>query len=300
MPRTGSRSRYRSPRATARHRGQPRRRTRSRMGRRHAQAPARRRPRSVGVLDRCGVRRLFADPQAGLTDEHAVVEPGPTDIVRGALFVLGRHRLRCGDATSAGDATRLLSATTPRCWRKPRQLLGSVGYAGQYQQRPAPAGGAVFKSDWFQYYDELPRNRSMAQSWDMAFKDRNNNDDVVGLVAGRRGADIDLMDWVKGQWSCSESCRQVERLSQKYPKAHTMLVEDAANGPAMIDARTHKMSGSVPVPPQGGKRSRARAARRRSRLVMSPCPIRHRMANASQNRLGGRVLYQLMISSRCA
>lgn len=56
---------------------------------------------------------LFAEPTTGLTDENAVVEPGPTDIVRGELFELGRHRLLCGDATSAGDVTRLLNATTP-------------------------------------------------------------------------------------------------------------------------------------------------------------------------------------------
>jgi DNA modification methylase len=56
---------------------------------------------------------LFAEPTTGLTDENAVVEPGPTDIVLGELCVLGRHRLLCGDATSAGDVTRLLAGTTP-------------------------------------------------------------------------------------------------------------------------------------------------------------------------------------------
>jgi len=56
---------------------------------------------------------LFAEPTTGLTDENAVVEPGPTDIVRGDLFVLGRHRLLCGDATSAGDVTRVLDGVTP-------------------------------------------------------------------------------------------------------------------------------------------------------------------------------------------
>lgn len=56
---------------------------------------------------------LFTAPTTGLTDENAVVEPRPTDIVRGELFVLGRHRLLCGDATSAGDVTRLLNGATP-------------------------------------------------------------------------------------------------------------------------------------------------------------------------------------------
>ena len=57
--------------------------------------------------------KVFGQSIAGLTDENAVVEPGPTDIVRGDLFVLGAHRLLCGDATSAADVTRLLDGATP-------------------------------------------------------------------------------------------------------------------------------------------------------------------------------------------
>jgi DNA modification methylase len=56
---------------------------------------------------------LFIEGTAGLTDENAVVEPGSTDIVRGDIVVLGRHRLLCGDATSAGDVLRLLDGATP-------------------------------------------------------------------------------------------------------------------------------------------------------------------------------------------
>jgi hypothetical protein len=55
---------------------------------------------------------LFADPTTGLTDENAVVEPRPTDIVRGELFELGRHRLLCGDATSAGDSPPVAAAAS--------------------------------------------------------------------------------------------------------------------------------------------------------------------------------------------
>jgi DNA modification methylase len=56
---------------------------------------------------------LFAEPKAGLTDENATVEPGPTDVCAGDLFVMGRHRLLCGDATSAQDVTRVLDGATP-------------------------------------------------------------------------------------------------------------------------------------------------------------------------------------------
>ena len=58
-------------------------------------------------------RTLCAESSTGRTDENAVVEPGPTDIVRGDRLVLGRHRLVCGDATSAGDVRRLLDGATP-------------------------------------------------------------------------------------------------------------------------------------------------------------------------------------------
>jgi predicted phage terminase large subunit-like protein len=140
-----------------------------------------------------------------------------------------------------------------------KQVLGSAVYAGQYQQPPAPAGGAIFQREWFQYYDELPPLSEFAQSWDMAFKDKKDNDYVVGLVAGRRGANIYLIDRVKGQWSFSESCRQVEALRRKYPNARRILIEDAANGPAIKDALTQRVSGIVTVLPQGSKRERAEA-----------------------------------------
>ena len=144
-----------------------------------------------------------------------------------------------------------------------RRLLGSAAYEGQYQQRPSPAGGTIFQRAWWRYYNELPKDLELAQSWDMAFKDKAENDFVVGLVAGRRDADIYLIDRVKGQWSFSESCRQVQALSRRYPKARSILIEDAANGPAIIDALKHKLPGLIAVQPQGGKVARAQAAQPR-------------------------------------
>ena len=145
-----------------------------------------------------------------------------------------------------------------------KRTLGSAAYAGQYQQRPAPADGNIFKKDWWQFYDELPPEvEEFAQSWDMAFKDGPDNDYVVGLVAGRHGSRIYLVDRVKGQWSFSETCRQFEALAGRYPRAIRKLVEDAANGPAIISSLGDRIEGVVPVTPQGGKIARARAAQPR-------------------------------------
>ena len=55
---------------------------------------------------------LLEDDDASTEKENAVIEPGPTDIQRGELILLGRHRLLCGDATSAADVACLLDGAT--------------------------------------------------------------------------------------------------------------------------------------------------------------------------------------------
>jgi predicted phage terminase large subunit-like protein len=55
----------------------------------------------------------------------------------------------------------------------------------------------------------------------------------------------------------------VEALTQRYPDTGTILIEDAANGPAIIDALVHRIPGIIAVSPQGGKLARAHAAQPR-------------------------------------
>jgi hypothetical protein len=126
-----------------------------------------------------------------------------------------------------------------------KRMLGSAAYAGQYQQRPAPAGGAIFQRDWFKYYDELPPLRQLTVSWDMAFKDKPENDYVVGLVGGKHQtnkADMYIIDRMKGHWSFTETCKHVEWLTHKHG-AHTTLIEETANGIAIIDTLKHRVHG---------------------------------------------------------
>lgn len=54
------------------------------------------------------------DPAPGLVDEDATPEPPAEPVTRpGDLWILGPHRLLCGDATVAGDVGRLLAGTRP-------------------------------------------------------------------------------------------------------------------------------------------------------------------------------------------
>ena len=97
--------------------------------------------------------------------------------------------------------------------------LGSYRYAGQYQQRPAPTEGGIFKRFWWRFWrpahmDLQPvqvrtsegevlniaavaipaQLDTVIQSWDMAFKDGANSDYVVGQVWGAVQADRFLLD----------------------------------------------------------------------------------------------------------
>jgi hypothetical protein len=148
----------------------------------------------------------------------------------------------------------------PAILAKQKVALGSGAYAGQYQQRPAPAGGFLFRPEWFKWYDELPAVTTWLQSWDMTFKDSPSSDYVVGLQAARLGADIYLIDRRKGQWAFNETCRQVLDLRQRYPRTEAILIEDAANGPAIINVLGRQVPGIIGVTPEGGKYARAQAA----------------------------------------
>jgi len=53
--------------------------------------------------------------------------------------------------------------------------LGSYGAAGQLQQRPAPAGGGLFKREWFEIVDAVPAGVKRARGWDKAGTDLNGD-----------------------------------------------------------------------------------------------------------------------------
>jgi predicted phage terminase large subunit-like protein len=141
-----------------------------------------------------------------------------------------------------------------------KKEMGSMVVAAQYQQRPVPAGGAIFKEEWIKYYSVLPEKFDKTiLSWDMAFKGTDTSDYVVGQVWGQVGANYYLIDQVRGRWDFVDTCVQFEALAKAHPKALAKLVEDKANGSAVITSFQKKIPGIVEVNPEGGKESRANA-----------------------------------------
>ena len=137
---------------------------------------------------------------------------------------------------------------------------GTRDFEAQYNQEPAPPGGAMFHTDWWKFYREAPsRFDEVIQSWDMTFKDASTSDYVVGQVWGRKGSEKYLLDQVRERADFPTTVRLFRMLSAKWPQAEKKLIEDAANGPAVIAQLRSEIEGIVAVTPKGSKEARAAA-----------------------------------------
>lgn len=147
-------------------------------------------------------------------------------------------------------------------WEIRKAEAGSRTWAALYQGHPSPSEGGMFARDRWRTWNVAPNlaGAIVCQSWDMAFKGTDNSDYVVGQVWAKIGADLYLLDQVRGRWGFAETCQQMLALTAKWPQAVAKLVEDTANGPAVMDALKGQIGGLIPVTPQGGKVSRAAAA----------------------------------------
>ncbi len=165
--------------------------------------------------------------------------------------------------------------------------LGSYGYAGQYQQRPAPAAGGIFQTAWWRYYDrelldeltELllegdtnpgrswsgPHFTRLWQSWDTSLKEKTSSDYAVGQVWAQFGADRWLLRQRRDRMGLTDTVQAVRDMTkwvaERFPdfSSHSIYIEQAANGPEVRAALRRELQGMIPVVADRDKTSRAYA-----------------------------------------
>jgi predicted phage terminase large subunit-like protein len=156
-----------------------------------------------------------------------------------------------------------------------KRTMGAYDFAGQYQQRPSPAGGNIFRNEWFRYWNSHPpKFDRWVMSWDLSFKGAGNTQGssykaeaaavknrsfVVGQCWGFIGAESYLLDEVRGQWNIVETIAAIHRLRTRWPACTRVLVEDKANGPAVYDLLKDSVPGIRTWEPEGSKIQRAHA-----------------------------------------
>jgi predicted phage terminase large subunit-like protein len=160
------------------------------------------------------------------------------------------------------DGELLAPGRFPRSVVESRKVgVSARDYAAQYQQRPSPESGAIFMRGWFQRrWSALPAGIRLIMSVDATFKESSDADFVVAQVWGVHGGEFYLVDQVRGRMDISGTMQAIRDLRRKWPRIGQILIEDKANGPAIISLLRREMHGILPVEPEGGKEARANAA----------------------------------------
>ena len=172
---------------------------------------------------------------------------------------------------------------------KIRARLGAYWWAALYQQRPSPASGSIFLRQWIRPPFPRPDGRQrqyalLALSCDLSFKGEAESDYcgfcLAGLLAPpprtvtpRTGEpdvppppaalEIEVLWAARHRFGLPEVIRFLlgclEALEQQGLRPNAVLVEDAANGPAVLQTLRRRVPGMLPVTARGSKETRAHA-----------------------------------------
>lgn len=166
-------------------------------------------------------------------------------------------------------------------WEDRRKAVGSYVWSALMQQSPSPSQGQVFDVDWWRFWTtdpslatedgkvELVDPRTLTSgrwldSWDMTFKAKEDSDFVAGTrwvrhratryLVGLRNERLSFTGTIAAMrdWARPDSVGGTGHL------VHEKIVEDKANGTAVIDLLKEEIPGLVPVPANDGKEVRAR------------------------------------------
>ena len=143
-----------------------------------------------------------------------------------------------------------------------KSTLSASDWLSLYQQRPTPEGGAIFEVSKLRYFDESSEPKRFDQvvgSWDMTFKENKTSDFVVGQLWGRKGSEFYLLDMVRDRMDFVKTLKVFINFANKHKNCNCWLVEDKANGTAIISTLKKHISGIIPITPKESKQERAYA-----------------------------------------
>lgn len=134
-----------------------------------------------------------------------------------------------------------------------------------YQGRPTAREGNMLKREWWEYYDveDYYQGRlkfdTMIMSVDAAFKDEKQNDYVAIGVWGKKDNRIYLVDAVNEHLNFTATLRKIQIMKARHPHVGAILIEDKANGTAIIQVLKTRIMGVIAVSPDASKEARVNA-----------------------------------------
>lgn len=145
----------------------------------------------------------------------------------------------------------------PEEMAKEKIALTEYGWAGQYQQEPAPLGGGIFKHAWFVDYEHLPQTYQVIQSWDTANKAEEINDPSCCTTWALASNKYYLLDVFVGRMGYPELKAKVITHAAQW-NVDLMLIEDKSSGQSLIQELSKEAHFAIKgIEPHGDKITRA-------------------------------------------
>jgi len=137
---------------------------------------------------------------------------------------------------------------------------GPRAWAALYQCRPRPEGGHLVHRSWWKTYDPgaVQNYGTQVISVDAAFKGEERNDYVAIQVWGKRGNDYYLRYSLNRHLDFPQTLQAISAVQALFPQAKTVLIEDKANGSAILQT-LRRQAFCIGVDPKGGKVARVNA-----------------------------------------
>src|SRR5215469_5603638 len=138
-------------------------------------------------------------------------------------------------------------------------------FAGQYQQRPAPAEGNLIKRSEVSYYGGIDPRTGFADeklpdhfdrkviSVDCAFKDVATADYVAIIVIGVKGRKRYVLNVINKHLDAAATEAEIRRQRDLYYPISAVLVEDKANGPAIVQRLQCNLPGVIAINPRAAR-----------------------------------------------
>lgn len=125
-------------------------------------------------------------------------------------------------------------------------------YHAQYQQNPVSDSTTLYPRHVWNYFHDWPDVDwfdTIIQSWDFRFGDAKTAQTsyVAGHVWAKRGPDVYLLDRYYEQSSFTECIDAVLAMTRKWPTAYGKLIENRANGPAIVSTLRRHVAGLILV-----------------------------------------------------
>lgn len=155
-------------------------------------------------------------------------------------------------------------------WLKSKKTLVMAGegehvWNALYQGHPSAQDGNLFKEQWWQLYDrstmQFDKFDYACLSVDATFKKTETSDMVAIELWCIHSDDAYLWKLINKRMGFVETLDKIKQLCKEFPTIDELIIEDKANGSAIIDMLRYSegIPPIVPINPMGGKYSRAQA-----------------------------------------